>query len=91
MDILQVFLLVSLVLLTTLLIFLGVQVYYILQELRVTLKIFQRTLTNAADITDMVKNPIGNLTKIQGWSSVLSGLKEGIRLYKSYRNRDVSK
>ena len=88
MDILQIFLLVSLILLTTLLVFLGVQVYFILQEFRVTLKIFQRTLTNTADITDMIKNPVSNLTKVQGWSSVFAGLKEGIRLYKSFRRRD---
>ena len=75
MDILQVFLLVSLILLTALLVFLGVQVYFILQEFRITLKILQRTLQNTADISDMMKNPIGNLTRIQGWSSVLNGLR----------------
>lgn len=82
------FLLVSLVLLTTLLVFLGVQVYFILQELRVTLRIMQRTLQNAAEISDLVKNPVANLTRVQGWSSILTGLREGIKLYKSFRRRD---
>lgn len=88
MDILQVFLLVSLVLLTTLLIFLGVQVYFILQELRITLKIAQRILANGVEISEMFKNPIANLTRIQGWQSILGGLREGIRLYKAFRRKD---
>ncbi len=88
MDVLQIILITSLVLLTALLLFLGVQVYYILQELRVTLKLFQRTLANAADITDMVKSPVSSLTKIQGWGSIVNGLREGVRLYKSFRRKD---
>ena len=88
MDILQLFLLVSLILLTTLLVFLGIQVYYILQELRITLKIMQKTLQNAADISDLVKNPVSSLTKIQGWNSVFQGLREAIRIYKSFRRKD---
>jgi hypothetical protein len=88
MDILQVFLIVSLVLLTTLLVFLGIQVYFILQELRIMMKTLRRTLDNAAEVTDMVKNPIYALTQIRGWSSILGGLREGIKLYKSMRRRD---
>jgi hypothetical protein len=88
MDILQVFLLVSLILLTTLMVFLGVQVYFILQEFRLTLKILQRTLQNTAEISDMVKNPVSALTKVQGWGNVLNGLREGIKLYKTFRKRD---
>lgn len=88
MDILQVFLLVSLVLLTTLMVFLGVQVYFILQEFRITLRILQKTLQNTAEISDMVKNPVSALTKVQGWGNVLNGLREGIKLYKTFRKRD---
>jgi len=88
MDILQVFLLVSLILLTGLLVFLGVQVYFVLQELRITLKLMQKTLTNTAEISEMMKNPVQNLTRIQGWQSVLGGLREGVRLYKTFRRRD---
>jgi cell division protein FtsB len=88
MDILQIFLVISLVLLTTLIIFLGVQLYHVLQEVRATLQSLQKTLDNAAEISDMVKNPVMGLTKINGWNSVLSGLREGIKLYKSFRHRD---
>jgi hypothetical protein len=87
MDILQVFLLISLVLLTGLLVFLGIQVYYVLQEVRMTLKVLQRTLDNAAEISEMAKNPIFALTQIKGWGSILGGLREGIKLYKTMRNR----
>ena len=88
MDILQVILVISLVLLTTLLVFLGIQVYYILQEVRKTLQILQKTLDNTAEITEMAKNPIFALTQIKGWGSVVGGLREGIKLYKSFRRRE---
>ncbi len=88
MDILQVILVISLVLLTTLLVFLGIQVYYILQEVRKTLQLLQKTLDNAAEISEMAKNPIFALTQIKGWGSVVGGLREGIRLYKSFRKRE---
>ncbi|MDQ3098535.1 MAG: hypothetical protein M3Q44_02205 [bacterium] len=87
MDILQVILVISLVLLTTLLVFLGIQVYYILQEVKKTLQILQKTLDNTAEITEMAKNPIFALTQIKGWGSVVGGLREGIRLYKSFRQK----
>ncbi|MDQ3238986.1 MAG: hypothetical protein M3P33_00540 [bacterium] len=88
MDILQVFLIVSLVLLTTLLIFLGIQVYYVLQEIRLTLKTLNRSLDNVAEVSDMVKNPIYALTQVKGWGSVVGGLREGIKLYKTMRRKD---
>jgi hypothetical protein len=88
MDILQVFLIVSLVLLTTLIVFLGIQVYFVLQEIRLTLRTLQRTLANAAELSDMMKNPVFALTQIKGWGSILGGLREGIKLYKSMRRRE---
>jgi hypothetical protein len=88
MDILQVILVISLVLLTTLLVFLGIQVYYILQEVKKTLQILQKTLDNTAEITEMAKNPIYALTQIKGWGNVVGGLREGIRLYKSFRHKE---
>jgi len=90
MDILQLFLLISLIILTFLLVFLGIQVFFVLQDFRITLKIFQRTLQNAAEISDMVKHPVSALTHIRGWGSVLNGLREGIKLYRSYRKNDES-
>lgn len=87
MDLLQVILIVSLALLTALFIFLGIHVYYVLVELRSALRILQKTLDNATEITEMVKSPVSSLTKISGWTSVLSGLREGLRFYKSVRGK----
>lgn len=87
MDIIQLFLVVSLILLTALLVFLGIQVYFVLQEVRVTLRILQKTLHNAEEISDLVKNPVASLTKIQSWGTVVSGLREGIKMYKSFKSR----
>lgn len=87
MDLLQIFLIVSLALLTALFIFLGIHVYYVLVELRSALRILQKTLDNATEITEMVKNPVSSLTKISGWTSVLTGVREGLRFYKSVRGK----
>lgn len=87
MDLLQIFLVVSLALLTSLFIFLGIHVYYVLVELRQALKILQKTLDNATEITEMVKSPVSSLTKITGWTSVLAGLREGMKFYKSMRSK----
>jgi uncharacterized protein YoxC len=87
MDLLQIFLVVSLALLTSLFIFLGIHVYYVLVELRHALKILQKTLDNTTEITEMVKSPVSSLTKITGWTSVLSGLREGLKFYKSIKGK----
>lgn len=52
-----------------------------------TLRTLQKTLDNTAEITEMAKNPIFALTQIKGWSSVIGGLREGIKLYKTMRGR----
>jgi len=88
MDILQIFLVISLVLLTTLLVFLGIQLYHVLKEVQLMLRSLQRTLDNVAELSDLVKNPVSSLTQIKGWSSVLSGLREGVKLYKTFRRKD---
>ena len=88
MDLLQVFLVVSLGLLTALFIFLGIHVYYVLVELRHALKILQKTLDNTTEITEMVKSPVSSLTKISGWNSVLAGLREGLKFYKTIRGKN---
>lgn len=87
MDLLQIFLVVSLALLTALFIFLGIHVYYVLVELRQALKILQKTLDNTTEITEMVKSPVSSLTKITGWTSVLAGLREGLKFYKSMKGK----
>jgi hypothetical protein len=87
MDIIQIFLMVSLGLLTALLIFLGVHVYYVLVELQSALRILQKTLNNASEITEMVKSPVSSLTKISGWAGMFASMREGMKFYKSIRNK----
>ena len=67
----QILLLLVIVILTILLLVLGIQVFFILRELRSTISKANRVLDNTGDITESVSQPISSL------SSLLMGLKAG--------------
>jgi hypothetical protein len=68
-DSVQLILLLVIVTLTLLLIVLGVQVFYILRDLRTTIKKTNKILDNADDITEGISGPITAV------SSLLLGAK----------------
>lgn len=70
-DPVQIILLVVIGVLTTLLVVLGTQVFFILQELRKTVKKANKILDNANSITENIEGPL------EAISSVILGLKAG--------------
>jgi hypothetical protein len=62
MDSVQIVLLIVIIALTILLIVLGIQVYFILKDLRTTIVKANKVLDNAGDITSNVAGPIANLS-----------------------------
>lgn len=63
-DTVQLVLLIVIVVLTALLVILGVQVFYILKELRTTLKKTNRVLDNADSITSNIEGPLSALSSL---------------------------
>ncbi len=86
-DPVQIILLIVIVILTTLLVILGVQIFFILKELRKTVKKANRILDNANSITENIEGPLEAL------SSVLVGFKAGsllsvLKFAKGFIGRD---
>lgn len=69
MDSTQLLLLIVIIVLTIFLVVIGVQVFFILKELRVTLDKLNKVLTDAGQITEKIKEP----------ATLLTGLTHGIR------------
>ena len=91
-DPVQIILLVVIVVLTILLVVLGVQIFFILQEVKITVKKTNKILDNANSITEHIDGPISAL------SSLVLGVKAGsflsvINIIKSFvgRGKDDSK
>lgn len=70
-DSVQVVLILVIVILAILLVVLGVQVFFILRDLRTTITKANKVLDNAEEITDNVSGPISSL------SSLATGFKAG--------------
>ena len=70
-DTTQLILLFVIVILTILLLVLGVQVFFILRELRKSIFKMNKVLDDASNITESVSEPISSI------SSIVSGLKTG--------------
>ncbi|HUQ84844.1 MAG TPA: hypothetical protein VM077_00825 [Candidatus Limnocylindrales bacterium] len=70
-DPVQIVLLLVIIVLTILLVVLGIQVFYILKELRNTIKKTNKVLDNANSITENIEEPLSAL------SSLLMGVKSG--------------
>lgn len=67
----QILLFIVIIVLTILLIVLGIQVFFILRDLRHTISKANKVLDNTGEITESVSQPLSSL------SSVLMGLKAG--------------
>lgn len=73
-DITQLLLTLVILVVTALLVILGVQVYYILREFRVTLQKANKVLDDTGVISESVSKPVSFL------STMLLGIKSGSRL-----------
>jgi len=85
MDSAQIILIIVIILLAILLIALGVQVFFILKELRKTVSKANKVLDNTNVITQSVSTPISSL------SSIATGIKTGasfINLFKKILSND---
>lgn len=71
MDTAQLLLIIVVSVLTLLLVFLGIQVFFILRELRNTLSKANRVLDDAGVISSSISRPV------ESFSTVVSGLKLG--------------
>ncbi len=67
----QILLFIVIITLTVLLVVLGIQVFFILRDLRKTISKANKVLDNTGEITESVSAPLSGL------SSVLMGLKAG--------------
>jgi hypothetical protein len=76
MDPAQILLILVIIILTILLVVLGIQVYFVLKELRVTLQKANNVLDNTDEITRSIANPLSSL------SALLMGIKAGGSLTK---------
>lgn len=74
----QTALFLVIIVLTILLLVLGIQVFFILRELRVTLSKLNKVLDDAGVISESVSKPISNL------SSLTMGLKTGATIAKLF-------
>ncbi len=81
MDTAQLVLLFVVVVLTLLLIVLGIQVYFILKELRRTVTKANKVLDDTGLITESVSGPLSSL------STVMSGVKAGASIAKLLRGK----
>lgn len=86
-DPVQLVLLIVIVVLTTLLVILGVQIFFILTELRKTIKKTNKILDNANSITENIEGPLEAL------SSLILGLRAGsfftvMKFIKNFLGRD---
>lgn len=63
-DTVQLVLLIVIVVLTSLLVILGIQVFYIFKDLRVTIKKTNRVLDNVDSITSNIEGPLSALSSL---------------------------
>lgn len=71
LDPAQILLFIVIIVLTILLVVLGIQVFFILRDLRHTISKANRVLDNTGEITENVSTPLSS------FSSLLMGLKAG--------------
>lgn len=75
----QTALFLIIIILTVLLVILGVQVFFILRALRITINKINNVLENAENITESVSKPISSL------STLAMGLKTGATIAKIFQ------
>ena len=81
MDAAQILLLSVISLLTLLIVFLGVQVFFILKELRKSVEKINKVLDETSSITENVAKPLSDI------SSVLSGIKTGVSILSMFSGK----
>lgn len=81
----QTALFIVIIILTVLLVVLGIQVYFILRALRITLEKANKVLEDAGNITESVSKPISSL------SSLAMGLKTGAIIAKIFQGKKRDK
>lgn len=79
---------VVILLLSILLIVLGIQVFFILRELRQTLKRATRVLENTESITESVSEPMSLVSNLLSSSGALSTVLKILRSRKEDRNEE---
>lgn len=79
----QLVILLAIVVLTVLLVVVGIQVFYILRELRHTVKKANKVLDETGVITESVSGPISNLSKLA------TGLKTGVNIAKLLKGKKI--
>lgn len=79
-DLSQILLVVVITVLTILLAFIGVQIIYILRELRRTIEKVNKMLDDAGMITESIAHPIAGL------GGMIDGLKSGIKAIETIGN-----
>lgn len=85
MDTAQVVLFLVIIILTVLLVVLGIQVFFILRELRKTVDRANKILEDASEITESVRKPVSSL------SSLAMGLKTGATIAKIFQGSKKDK
>ncbi len=80
-DITQILLILVVVVLTVLLCVIGVQVYFLLKEVKKSIDKLNHFLDNAEEITENIGKPIAGLT------GILAGVREGFKLFKVVRGK----
>lgn len=85
MDPTQILMIVVVLALTILVIFLGVQVYHILGEIRLSLRKTNKMLDDMGLITESIAKPISQA------SGFVTGLKSGMKLLSSFVTKDEEK
>lgn len=82
LDATQLLLVLVVLVLTVMLVVIGVQVSFILRELKRSIDKLNRVLDNAEEITETIGKPAAGVT------SLLAGLREGIQLFRSLKKRE---
>lgn len=85
MDPTQILLIVVVLALTVLVIFLGIQVYHILGEIRLSIRKMNKMLDDMGLITESISKPISQA------SGFFTGLKSGVKLFSSFVKSDSGK
>ncbi len=81
MDIVQLTIIIISIVLTLLVVVLGVQVWFILKEMRLSLQKINKMLEDFGKVTGSVGEGVSNL------SGLVSGMKAGLSVFSAFRKR----
>ncbi len=82
MDSTQLLLLIIIIILTVFLVVIGVQVFFILKELKITLTNLNKVLGDVGEITEKVKHPA------TFFSALTQGLKTSLAIFESLKRKN---